>query len=154
MTPAPYRRAFPRCTNPFVYFCPKHCFPGPLTDISLPSPRLPRSYPFPLQGLPALPALPRVKPPSELPPWVPILGIRQCTWVQMSPQAQGPPFLEIVLGMVLPCLKGWALHKVVLISLFQIKYQSGTFLSQSYSSRLGRPIESRIQFLGTRRGGG
>lgn len=55
-----------------------------------------------------------MKPPSELPPWAPIPGIRQCTWVQMSLQAQGPPFLEIVLGVVLPYLMGWTMHRVVL----------------------------------------
>lgn len=51
-----------------------------------------------------------MKPPSELPPWASIPDIRQHIWVQMFPQAQKPPFLEIVLGMVLPYLKGWTDH--------------------------------------------
>lgn len=46
------------------------------------------------------------------------------------------------------------MQRVILVFPFQIKHQSDTFLSQSYSSRLGRLTESRIQSLGTGRGGG
>lgn len=142
--------------KPSHVFLPKALFSRACDhDIGLPSPKLPGSSPFPVQGepLPVLPALPRVKSPSELPPWAPIPGIRQCTWSKCPPQAQGPPFLEIVLAWSsLP--QGGTMHRVVLIFPFQIKHQSGTFLSQSYSSRLGRLIESRIQSLGIRRGGG
>lgn len=68
-----------------------------------------------------LPALPRMKLPELLPGPVP--GIRQCT-----PQAQGFPFLEDVLGMVLPFLMGWAMHTLTLIFPFQIKHQLGTVI--------------------------
>lgn len=87
--------------KPFHVFLPKALFSRACDhDIGLPSPKLPGSSPFPVQGepLPVLPALPRVKSPSELPPWAPIPGIRQCTWSKCPPQAQGPPFLEIVLA--------------------------------------------------------
>lgn len=130
--------------KPFVCSCQKHCFPGPLTNLSLlvqGSPAatlsLSRGHPVPLPW-------PRVKPPRELPPWAPIPGLRPRS--KCLPGQRALHSLRLFLAWSCPnswdaTCSGW--------SLFPLADETpvGNFLSQSYSSRLGKPREARIPYL-------
>lgn len=105
----------PRCTNPCVYSCQMHCLSGSLTDAGLPV-RGPQLLPLPCVGAaPASsPSFAKGEATIRTATLAPLPGTGQCTWVQMSPQTQGPPFFGIVLTWSCPALQdrpctGWFL---------------------------------------------
>lgn len=108
VTPAPYRRASPDVQTLMCIPAKSIVFQGPCSTLACPV-QGPQLLPLPCTGV-ASACSPRLAYGEY-----PIPGIMQCTWVQMSFQAQGPPFPVIIPGMVLPYLMGWTMHRVVLI---------------------------------------
>lgn len=155
MTPAPYRRASPDVQTLSCIPAKSIGFPGPLTNISLTSLRVCSSCPFPVQGSPqpVLPAWPWVKPLTELPPRALLLALGRalCAGISLLRDLHA---LRLFLPRSRrslwdgPCTQGGLYFS------FINKHQSGTFVSQSCSSRLASLREARIPSLGTGQGGG